>query len=184
MELRGENVVLSDGGDEGRAVVGGGGDHGRVGGNQVIRVDEVDVGIGGKVFEERRVGGWMEGVPAHVRDLEVVRGAVDGEADDFADDEAQALVEAVFFAEVGEELEAQADAEERFAGLGEVFDGAGEVSGVEDFHGVLKGSDAGNDELIGRLDLLGSGDDLRGITHTFKGLLNAAEIGHAVVDDR
>ena len=108
---------------------------------------------------------------------------VDGEAGDFSGDDGEAGVDAVFFGEVGEESESEADAEGGFAGVDVGFDGVGEAGFLEDGDGVFEGADAGDDQAGGGLDLLRGGDDLRAVAEAFEGFLDAAEVGHAVVDD-
>jgi len=184
VKLSGHDVVLPDGGDELAAVIGDGADDGGVYRDNVVGVDEVDVGALGKALEEG--GGAIpgDGVPAHVGNLEGEGRGIDGEADAFAGEDAQALVFTVFVADIDEELEAQADAQHGAAGFDVVLDGSGKAGPFEESDGVPEGAHAGDDEVIGAADIFRGGDDLSGMADILEGFLNAAEIGHAVIDDR
>jgi hypothetical protein len=67
------------------------------------------------------------------------------------------------------------------SGLAE--DGVDEISGAQCINRISKRPDAGEDELVGVVDLLGGIDDLRSVADRFKGLLNGTEVGHVVVED-
>ena len=95
----------------------------------------------------------VEGVPAHVRDLE--GGIARLDAGDLAGDPAEALGHLVFAAAFGHELHADADAEKRPAapahGVVERLDHAGQ--GIEAAPAVGEGADARKHDAIGRTDL-------------------------------
>jgi len=105
------------------------------------------------------------------------------EANDLARDHAQTGVFSVLVAEVEQQLQAEADPQERPAG-GNGFDDRRDqflLAKVGD--GVGESTDTRQDHLGGSLDLIGRGNDARIGSHALEGLLNAAKIAHAVVND-
>src|SRR5258706_8953706 len=125
MELRGEEIILPDGGTEGVAVVGFDGDEAGVFRYHIVRVDEVEEGAVSRAFQNRRLALDAAAVPPHVRYLELVRQI---KADAFPAQDAQPFVLAVFIAHVEEELQPQADAQERLAGGDRLVDGSHQFS--------------------------------------------------------
>ena len=152
----------------------------------MVGVHEIEVRARGDAGEERAVAGPLELVPAHLGDLELggVGEAGEIEPDHLAGKDAEAGVFAVFVADVEEELEAQADAQEGASGADRVAYGVDEVLRAEVGDGVAEGAEAGEDDLLGTGDFVGLGDDLRGGADAFKCLLNAPQVAHAVVDNR
>src|SRR5205814_1169534 len=57
------------------------------------------------------------------------------------------------------------------------------VVGVDEVDGIAEGADAGENELVGMGDDLGFAADLGIMAEVLKRLLDAAQVGHAVVDD-
>ena len=105
------------------------------------------------------------------------------ESDHVAGHDAEALVLAIFEAAVEQQLQAEADAEERFAGGDGRADRLDEVARFEGGNGVAKGADAGEHELrcFGQLGRVVG--DRRRVPRALERLLDAAEVAHAVVDD-
>src|SRR3954470_17412153 len=63
-------------------------------------------------------------------------------------------------------------------------DRAGEVFRPQGGDGVAERADAGEDDLVGLVDLLGLRDDVGAGADVLERLLHRAEVGHAVIDDR
>ncbi len=104
-------------------------------------------------------------------------------ADDFAGEDAETLVFAVFVTGIEQQLQAEADAEEWFSAVYGGEDGIDEVFAAEFFNGVFEGPHAGQDDFIGGGDFGGfAGNDCL-VADFFEAFLHAAEIAHAVVDD-
>ncbi len=116
VELAREDAAPRHGAHERPAIVGGGGDDGRVLGHHDVAVHEVEV-TGGAGREQARVAGaGLGGVPAHVRDLERRPGRGIGAAlqpRDVAADDPQPRRARRLLARLEEDLQAQADAQVR-----------------------------------------------------------------------
>jgi hypothetical protein len=182
VELGGHDVLFADAADEGAAVVGGGCDHGRFFRDDVVAVDEVDACAARQIVEEGRGVFEIELVPAHVGDFQA-QGLIDVEPHAFAFEHAQALMDAVFVADIEEHLQAQADAEEWFAIFDVRDDGRRQLFFPQSADGVREGAYAGEDDFFGLFDLARGGDDVGGDADGFEGFLNRAKVGHAVIDD-
>lgn len=70
MKLRGHDVIAANAADERAAVIGFGGDDGRVIGDDVIAVNEIKRTADGQAIEQRRGISEDELVPAHVGNFE------------------------------------------------------------------------------------------------------------------
>src|SRR5580704_3637726 len=118
MELGAENIVARHDRGDGTAVLGVGHQIGALRGIELIRVHEIGMPAlwaECQAIEHRVRSRDIERVPAHVRDFQVRVSRHD--AIDFAGDPAKALGDFVFTAALGQELHADANAEERPAFL-------------------------------------------------------------------
>ncbi|MNL17768.1 hypothetical protein D3C87_1388830 [compost metagenome] len=192
MELGAENVVAANAGSQRPAIVGRGNRVRRVVGLQMIGVDEIGVqAIGARLDTlEQRVGpGHRNGVPAHMRDFQCRVGG--GDLFHGAGDPAQALGHHLFAAFAGQQLHADANAQERHAALDDALvqhlDHAGH--GLKARHAIGKGADTGQHDAVGRADhigVCGHGDDVTLAAFggdPLKGLGGGAQIARAIVDN-
>ena len=180
VELGGEEVVAPDHGAEGLGVVGRGGDDVGVARHDVVGMDEVDVRALAEPFEDRGPARDGELVPAHVRHG-VLRRKL--EPDDLARQHAQALVFAVLVALVEQQLQAEADAQERLARVDGRKHRLDEVALAEFGHGVFKRPDAGQHDLVGPGDVVRVAGHGRLVPDLLEPLLDTPQVAHSVVDD-
>src|SRR6516165_4066835 len=185
-------VLPGDEGGDRSAVIGIGDEIGAVGDREMIAVHE----IGMQTPRTERDAGeqgmrlaLVERVPAHMRDLQVGIARLD--ATHFAGDPAEAFGHLVFAAALGQELHADADAEERPAlpahGLGQCLHHSGQ--GVEAAPAIGKGADAGQHHAVGgadRLGVVGHRDGIRTAAFSrgaLEGLRRRMQVAGAVIDD-
>src|SRR5262249_9797158 len=113
VKLGGEHSALLDHRRKGQAVCGSTGDHRLVAGDDIITVDEIEIGIARNVCEQRTITRRLNPVPSHMRDLKF--GTL-GKPNHFAGDDPQSLPRSVFKAHVEEKLQPQADSQKGFIG--------------------------------------------------------------------
>ena len=177
MELGGDELAARDGACELALVVGAADDDGGVGGDGVVAVDEVELGVVRDAVEE---GVWLrlaDVVPAHVGNF-----GAGGEADDFSGEDAQAVA-AAFLGVGEEELEAEAHAEGGAVCGDAGFEGVVEAGLGELEHALAGDALAGEDEGGGGLHLVGVGGDDRVVAELFERLGDTAEVAGFVVKD-
>ncbi len=93
-------------------------------------------------------------------------------------------VRIVLFAAIEQHLDADADAEERLAGAGDIVaEDVDESERAQVFHGRAGGADAGEDHAIGGDDSLGAIGDFTLVAEEFEGALDAGEVAGFVIDD-
>ena len=85
---------------------------------------------------------------------------------------------------VEEELQAEADAEERLAVGDPVADGVGHAVGVEGGDGLRRRALSGEDDGGCRVEFAGGRHEVRGVSEALECLLDAPEVARAVVYDR
>src|SRR5262249_16070152 len=110
--------------------------------------------------------------PRHVR-----------KAHHLAGEEVESLVLAVLVADGEQELQPQANAEERLAAADVLLERGHKVGLAQPGNGVAEGADAGQHDLVGLRDAVGVGADLGRKAELLEGLLHAAQVGHAVIND-
>ena len=86
---------------------------------------------------------------------------IDIESNAFAGKNAQAAVFAVLVADIEKHLQSQADSQKKLPFFDVPEDGLGEFSFADCGDGIPESADAGDDQFIGPVDFLGSGNDLR-----------------------
>ena len=115
MELTGEHVLPGDRRREFHAVLGRGDGQTGIRRRHVVGMHEVDVRVVADPFELGDSAADAQTVPSHLRDLEALeRGAA--EAHDFARQDAESADRAELLALLEEQLQPEANAEERLAG--------------------------------------------------------------------
>lgn len=186
MELGGVDVVAPDGGREFPAVFGAGRDDGFVRGLGKEAVDEVEVGAVRDAAEEGAVGsGEFDLVPADLWDLEVGFGFGGLEADDGTLEDAEAEGAGVeFLAPFKEGLVTDADAEERPAVGNPFLNASEEFLTAECVDAVVEGADAGQDDAGGAVESMDGIHALDVGTDGPEGLLDAADVSGAVIEER
>src|SRR5579862_1165549 len=141
MELTGEELVAGDRRDKLAAVVGHRGDERRVARFDTIRMHEIDGRAVVDAGEDGRRLAMADLVPAHVRDAEV--GIVAGaKTDAAAAQHAETLDGAELLALFEQQLQAQANAEERRPALDHPADGINETVAAQVLHTRAERSDA------------------------------------------
>ena len=180
VELGGEDVVAPDGGGEGVAVFGAGGDDAGIGGLGVEAVDEIDVAAAGDAAVEGAVrAGDFDLVPADLRDFQAV---FNREPDDAARENAQAGGAGIkFFAAVEQRLVADADAQKGFAGVDEVAGGFEQFLFAERVDAIVEGADAGQDQAAGVADFFRFLDQTDVGTHLEQRFVDAAQVAGTVI---
>jgi 4-amino-4-deoxy-L-arabinose transferase-like glycosyltransferase len=180
MELCRKSSAAPHGRDERCRIVSLRSDDAGVARHGVIGVNEVDRAAIGKAGQRRSGALNAQLVPAHVRHLETRQL---GEAYHVAGEEVEAAILAVLEAPCEQQLQSEADAEERLV-LAKVGENRLHEPGlVQSGDGVAESTDAGQDKLIRLGDMIGIASDDGCVADRLKRLLHAAEIGHAVVDD-
>src|SRR5213078_2485041 len=98
--------------------IGGGGNDRLIRRDNVIAVYKVNARSFRKVTKQRReiARTKVELIPSHVRNLQIQRRGIDVEADAVAFENAKALVCSVLVPDIEEQLQAEANPQERFAG--------------------------------------------------------------------
>ena len=121
----------------------------------------------------------LDGVPAHVRDLEPRR----LDLLHHAVDEAETFGPRALLAAVEEDLQADADAEQRLAGGDRLLEHGDQAALFEVLHAVAKGADARQHDLRGLADhaFVTRHADVR--AERDERLLGAEEIADAVIND-
>ena len=90
----------------------------------------------------------------------------------------------VFFAAIEQDLDTDADAEERFAGASDVVtQSLGESERAQIFHGSAGRSDARQDHPIGSDDALGAIGNFGIVAKEFQRALNTGEVAGLVIDN-
>ncbi len=180
VKLGGEDVVAPDGGGEGVAIFGAGGDDAGIGGLRVEAVDKIDVAAAGDAAVEGAVGaGDIDLVPADLRDFQTV---FNREADHAAGENAQAGGAGVeFFAAVKQRLVTDADTEKWFAGVDEVAGGFQQFLFAEGVDAVIEGADAGQDQAAGVADLFRFLHQADVGTHLEQRFVDAAQVAGTVI---
>ncbi len=178
MELDADDVVASADRGVGLTVIGFAQDAGRVIGDAVIGMDEVEEGVFGQAAKNRVVLFKLHLVPADVRDVNSL-----WKPDNLAGQQSQAFVNAEFVALVEHHLQSDAEADDWLARLSCFDDEAVEVMLPETVHAGGEGSDAGKNEFICFFqDLLIACDDCIDPLRR-KCLLHAAKISDTVIND-
>src|SRR5215472_11218419 len=178
VELRGEERASPHRGGKRHPVGAGRGGQRGLARGWVVRVHEVEVRSARHAVEDREVSRVLHGVPAHVRHLEPSR-----EAADHARQHVQPLALPELLALREEELIAEADAEERPALIESRADRLEEPSRLEVGHGVVKRTVTWQHEGAGVLDHPWILRHHRAHPEAAEGLLHAAQVAAAVVDD-
>src|SRR5277367_2029557 len=183
VELSGDDVVARNRGGERQAVVARANRERRIVGNRIVRIDEIEVRVVGHAGEDSMGARLAHAVPSDLRNLErtaVERARITGDA---AGDDAEAFG-GVLFTAIEQHLDADADAEERLAGAGDVVaQHVDESERAQIFHGGAGGADAGEDDAIGGGDALGAIGYFGLMTEKFERALNAGQVAGFVVND-
>src|SRR5437867_187767 len=177
-ELRREQCSPLHGRREGHPVRARGRAQRRVRGLRVVRVHEVEVGARRDPVEETQVAPMFHLVPPHVRNLEPGR-----EAAHRARDHVEALALSELLALGEEELVAETDPEEGAPVVQAAPDGLQQPEGLEGRHGVVERAIAGQHHRLRVADRQRVLGDDGAHAETIEGLLHAAQIAPAVVDD-
>ncbi len=184
MELGGGDVVSSDHCGERTGIVGRGDEVFRVGGLGTVGVDEIGVGVAGGEAVREGVGACEgEEVPSDLWDADGGGEAGDGAGKPSERGDVVAVAGA-FFAGLKEHLEADANAEEGEAtfedGSLERFD---HVGGVEGFHGGGCGADAGEDDPITVVEVIGVLDETVIDVEALQRVSDARGVSRLVIDN-
>ena len=148
---------------------------------RVVPVNEIERGPMRYAAEQRALfGADVERVPPHMRDLQP---RLRRKTDDFPGEQIQPGVFAIFPATAEQHLQPEADSEERPAAydlLGDDFRQAGRPQLGDR---IAERADSGENHFFRGANALGVGGDLRGATDFLERFLDAAQVGHSVIDD-
>ena len=124
-----------------------------------------------------RVFEFLDGVPSHLRYLELGRGWA--ETDDGHVEDAEAI-DVSFFAMTAEELHADADAED---GLTEITNDVRQARLIEILHGSTRFAYARKDDAVGLADGLGVIGNLSLAPEALAGTIDTVDVARIVFDD-
>ena len=139
---------------------------------------EVEVAAVGDPVPHRVRAGLRHGVPAHVRHLQL-----DLQPPDRPGEDAQALLPAVLFGRVHENLHAHADAEKRSPIRDVALDRLDQAQIVQAPHDLAGRADARQDERARLADLPRRAGDPRATAQRGEGAHDVRQVPSAVVDD-
>ena len=130
----------------------------------------------------KRVGlSYLDGVPAHVRHLEIV---CRGKTQDLPRHQPETLRPAELLALVEQQLQPQADTQKRPLPVHHVPDHIHQPEALKVIHAGVERAHSGQHHPTRLGDTARVTGDLRHEAHPFQPLLDAPQIAHAVVDDR
>jgi hypothetical protein len=143
-------------------------------------MDEVEGRVGVDPLGERRLVLPVDRLPTDVRDLQA--GRVD--RGHLAREQPEALGAAELRGALEEQLQPEADAEDRRPRQGPLGDQPVEPGRPDPLHRPREGTDAGKDQTVGGPDLVGIGGDRRPRPDVLERLLDRAQIAHPVIQDQ
>jgi hypothetical protein len=181
VKLTGKEPVGGNAGDEGVTVIRRRRHDRVVLGHDVKRVHEVNVIAATDPFEKWRVILLLEPIPTHVRNLEIFIGA---KADHFAGKKVESFLLAELFALGKEQLKSQTNSKKWFLTTHHIANRLDQTKFTEVLHARIKRADAGQNHAACRLNLPEIARHHCFKTDALESLLHAAQIAHAVVDDR
>ena len=181
VKLRGVDIVAPDGRRKAVAVIRAGGDDGFVHRLRIKTVDKINVTAVFNSAKQRAVRfSHFNLVPANLRNFQ---SGLFREADDAAFENAEARGAGIeFLAPFKQRLIADADAEERFAGLDEIARGFEQFLFAQRIDAVVERADAGQHHRPRIADLLGRFRDAHVRAGLEQRLLRAAQVAGAVIE--
>ena len=181
MKLRRQQAAAGDRGTKLATVVGRATDIAGLRWPGVVGVHKIEVGGAASIFAERPVVSPSNPVPAHMRHLQR---RVDLKPHHIARERRQPLMLPSLQPRFEKQLQPHADAQKGLVGRKMPLNRLDEAAAAELSHGVAKGPDTRQDQNGGLSHTVCVGGDRRLSAKPLAGLLHAAEVAAAVVDDR
>ena len=182
VKLRAPDIAALHGGGETVAILRPRQHVRRVVADEVVGMHEVEARLRREVAQQRVCLRWLDEVPAHVRHFE--RGRLDGafEPDRVPGNPAEPR-QLTFLAAAGEELHAQANAEDGNLPFQHLLVQHGNQPALAQLrHAVVERADAGEDELVRLRDDGGVGGHGEAAARLASHVDNGADVAHAVVN--